>query len=86
MNLETIYESMGISSAGPLYISKVLHKTSIAVDERGTKAGAITAVEMEAGGAAPNPNTVYLTRPFLYMLVDLETNLPVFIGAVTTLK
>lgn len=80
------FSGMGISSAGPLYISKVLHKTSIAVDERGTKAGAVTAVAMEAGGAAPNPNTVYLTRPFLYMLVDLETNLPVFIGAVTTLK
>ena len=29
---------------------------------------------------------VYLDRPFLYMLVDRETNLPAFIGVVTANK
>jgi serpin B len=28
------------------------------------------------------PKTVYLDRPFVYMLIDCETNLPVFIGTV----
>ena len=67
----------------------MLHRTDISVDEKGTKAGAATAVEMPAGGADPTPAvvpTVYLDRPFLYLLVDLETNLPAFIGAVTTMK
>ncbi len=83
------FAAMGSSPNGPLYISRVLHKTYISVDEKGTKAGAATAVEMPAGGAGPDlrtPPRVYLDRPFLYILVDLETSLPVFIGAVTTME
>lgn len=81
------FAAMGSSSNGPLYISKVLHKTFISVDEKGTRAGAATAVAMDAGGAAPGMvPEVYLERPFLYLLVDLETNLPSFIGAVTTME
>lgn len=83
------FGAIGSSPNGPLYISKVLHKTYISVDEKGTKAGAATAVEMPAGGAEPTPvvvPTVYLDRPFLYMLVDLEANLPAFIGAVTAME
>ncbi len=52
--------------------------------KKGTKAGAATAVEMSATGAlVEEPKTVYLDRPFVYMLIDCETNLPLFIGAVT---
>lgn len=81
------FTSMGSSSDGPLYIGKVLHKTYLSVDEKGTRAGAATAVEMDAGGIMPETvPEVYLDRPFLYMLVDLETNLPAFIGAVTTME
>nr|WP_326171754.1 serpin family protein [uncultured Oscillibacter sp.] len=81
------FAAMGSSPNGPLYISKVLHKTYISVDEKGTKAGAATAVEMDRGGTAPGiVPTVYLDRPFLYLLVDLETGLPAFIGAVTTME
>jgi len=76
------FTGIGKSTAGNIFISRVLHKTYIAVDEKGTKAGAATVVEMEAG-AAPvvEPKTVYLDRPFVYMLIDCETNLPIFIGA-----
>jgi serpin B len=76
------FSGIGSSTEGPLYISRVLHKTFIAVDERGTRAGAATAVEMAAGSAAPQeePKTVILDRPFVYMLIDCETNLPFFIG------
>ena len=37
---------------------------------------------MEAGGAAMDPEykEVVLDRPFVYMLIDCETNLPFFIG------
>ena len=78
------FSCMGTSSIGPLFISAVLHRTCITVDERGTRAGAATAVEMSGGSAGMETvPTVYLNRPFLYMLVDRETNLPAFIGAVT---
>ncbi len=79
---------LGVSEMGPLFISQVIHKTYIEVDERGTKAGAATAVLADAG-AAPDPEpvpVVHLDRPFLYMLVDTETNLPAFIGAVTSME
>jgi serine protease inhibitor len=54
----------------------------ISVTEQGTKAGAATAVEMVAEGAAEiqEYREVVLDRPFIYMLIDCETNLPFFIG------
>ena len=63
-------------------INRVLHKTFISVTEQGTRAGAATAVEMVAEGAAEiiEYKEVVLDRPFVYMLIDCETNLPFFIG------
>ena len=63
-------------------INRVLHKTFISVSEQGTKAGAATAVEMAAEGAVEIEEfkEVVLDRPFVYMLIDCETNLPFFIG------
>lgn len=80
---------LGSSKLGPLFISQVLHKTHISVDEKGTQAGAATAVLAESGADAPEPEPipqVYLDRPFLYMLVDTEINLPAFIGVVTAME
>lgn len=75
------FSALGRSENGGIYISKILHKTRIAVDERGTKAGAVTAVEMGTTAMPPEePKTVSLDRPFVYMLIDCETNLPLFIG------
>lgn len=74
---------MGTSDLGNLYIGQVLHKTFIAVDERGTKAGAVTSVRMDNESAAAVPDKiqcVYLERPFVYLLIDCETGLPFFIG------
>lgn len=79
------FSGIGSSTDGNLYISKVLHKTFITVDEKGTKAGAATVVEMAAGSAMMEPEeikTVYLDRPFVYILIDCEVNLPVFMGTV----
>ena len=76
------FTGLGKSEAGNIFISRVIHKTYIAVDEKGTRAGAATVVENSAGSAAPaeEPKIVYLDRPFVYMLIDCETNLPIFIG------
>ena len=63
-------------------INRVLHKTFISVSEQGTRAGAATAVEMVAEGAMEivEFKEVVLDRPFVYMIIDCETNLPFFIG------
>ena len=53
------------------------------MDEQGTKAGAVTVVEMECGSAAPvEVKTVHLDRPFVCVIVDTNTNLPLFLGTV----
>ncbi len=66
-----------------IFISRVIHKTYISVNEKGTRAGAATAVEMTTESAMQDEKTVCLDRPFVYLLLDCETNLPLFIGAVT---
>lgn len=73
----------GISSDNGLYIGKVMHKTYIQVAEKGTRAGVATSVEMLNGSAEPEEiYEVYLNRPFIYMLIDLQSNTPLFIGTV----
>lgn len=79
------FSALGSSDEGNIFISRVLHKTFIQVDEAGTKAGAATAVEVMTESAAEYPHSVYLERPFVYMIVDMETRLPVFLGALTEL-
>ena len=79
------FTALGTSDEGNLYISNVFHKTFIQVDEAGTKAGAATAADMATESAAEYPHSVYLERPFVYMIVDRDTGLPVFLGVLTEL-
>ncbi len=66
-----------------LFISHVLHKTHIQLDEEGTKAAAATAAEMDVSGALPmGDKSIYFNRPFVYAIMDTETGLPVFMGTV----
>ncbi|MCR5305844.1 MAG: serine protease [Oscillospiraceae bacterium] len=69
------------------YISDVLHKTFIDVSETGTKAAAVTAVIMTNESAVMDPpKQIVLDRPFLFMILDNGTNLPLFIGAVKDIE
>ena len=76
------FSKMARSSRGNIYIGEALHKTFISVDELGTKAGAVTKVQMNDESAPMSEWVVNLNRPFVYMIVDNETNLPIFIGTV----
>ncbi|MGN0294206.1 MAG: serpin family protein [Lachnospiraceae bacterium] len=71
-------------SAG-IFISRVIHKTTISIDGNGTRAGAATAVEIAKESCMINTRSVRLTRPFLYLIIDQKTNTPVFMGIVTNL-
>jgi len=74
----------GMTTEERLRISRVLHEATIAVDEAGTEAAAATAVVVEAvsGGGLPS---VVLTadRPFFFIVHDIETAVPLFIGRVS---
>ena len=77
------FSEMAETESELLYISSVLHKTHIDVDTEGTKAAAVTAVEMADECVAEEPEDiryVILDRPFVYMIVETKTMLPVFIG------
>jgi serpin B len=78
------FSRMATSPGANLFISKVLHKTFISVDELGTKAGAVTSVGIAATGMPVEIKEVRLDRPFVYAIIDSATDLPVFIGVVMT--
>ena len=82
------FSILGKSKTGNIYINKIFHKTFISVSEKGTKAGAAASVEI-ANKMSINPiepKTVYLNRPFVYMLIDCNANIPFFIGTMTDVK
>lgn len=68
-----------ISSSG-LVLSDVVQRTRIELGAQGVKAGAATKAEVNLS-APLSDYSVVLDRPFLFMIVDNESNLPVFIGA-----
>jgi len=77
------FSELGISDMGNIYISLVRQKAVIAVDEKGTEAAAVTMVTQKATSAAPpkeEPIDVFFDKPFLYMIVDVEQQMPVFMG------
>ena len=77
------FSSLGTAADGNIYIDQVIHKTYIKVGEKGTRAGAATVVAMNKAeaGEPVEPKRVYLDRPFVYMIIDCENNVPIFIGA-----
>ncbi len=81
------FGGIGIAGEEPLRISRVIHKTYISVAEKGTKAGAAAEVDIDPEeGFDIRPKEVYLNRPFLYMIVDTENNIPFFIGTMMDVK
>lgn len=80
------FSEMATYDGGNLCIGRVLHQTRIEVDKQGTKAAAATEVGIVSGladASVPSQHTVILDRPFVYMIVDMEQEIPVFIGVMT---
>lgn len=77
----------GITKKEPLMVNAVIQKAFIKVDRNGTKAAAVSAMCVTAG-CAPDFESIKLVeldRPFVYAIVDRESGLPVFSGAVNKL-
>jgi len=67
-----------------VYISEVMHKTYIDVNEKGTEAAAATSIEMSAT-SAPQPEEMFemiVDRPFVFTIDDKESGETLFIGAI----
>jgi serine protease inhibitor len=78
------------ASADPaekLYISKVLHKAFVEVNEKGTEAAAATAVMMPKKEAAPREVPFFPTfkadRPFVFLIRHVRTGSILFLGRMT---
>lgn len=72
--------------ADPIVVAKVLHQATVTVDEHGTEAAAATAVIMEATaapGSVDEPVKVVVDRPYLWVIQDLQTGTPLFVGRIT---
>lgn len=83
------FTRMGTSEQGPLYLGGVLHKTFVDVNEEGTRAAAATVIQMDGAAAPGGPieyHEVILDRPFVYLIVDLRCDLPVFVGTVMSVE
>ena len=72
----------GIKSSKDLYITDVLHKAFVSVDESGTEAAAATAVVVGITSAPAEPLEVKVDHPFLFLIRDTETGTILFIGRV----
>ncbi len=72
---------MGSGPNGELYLSEVYQKVKIIVDEEGTEAAAVTEAAAAEESAMEFPTEIYFDRPFLYAVVEMETGLPLFLGA-----
>ncbi|CAH1196908.1 hypothetical protein PAECIP111892_02366 [Paenibacillus auburnensis] len=75
----------GLADTGtPIFISSIIHKTYIEVNESGTEAAASTLVGMDAGAAPPaeEPFEMTVNRPFIYIIQDIQTGVWLFMGAI----
>jgi serpin B len=72
----------GMTGNKDLFISDVIHKAFVSVDEAGTEAAAATAVIMELTAMPEEPIEVTLDRPFIFLIRDIETGAILFIGRV----
>lgn len=72
----------GMSERDDLYISAVVHKAFVTVDEKGTEAAAATAVIVGVTSARLSDLTLTVDRPFIFMIRDIPTGQILFIGRV----
>ena len=87
LGMETAFEEGGFHNIAELphdpFISNIFHKTFIEVNEAGTEAAAVTAVEYSDKASADG---FFATRPFVFVIRDDRTGSILFIGKVENPK
>jgi serpin B len=73
----------GMTGNPELFISDVVHKAFVAVDEAGTEAAAATAVIVGTTSVPTEPPVeVTIDHPFIFLIRDIETGAILFVGRV----
>jgi len=72
----------GIDDNRDLYITNVLHKAFISVNENGTEAAAATAVIVGTTGMPSPPVEISIDHPFIFMIRNNSTGAILFLGRV----
>jgi serpin B len=75
-----------INSKGGLFISKVKHKTFIAVNEEGTEAAASTSVGISLTSVAPSSVEFHADHPFLFFITEEDSGAILFMGQLSDPK
>jgi len=66
-----------------LYVSGVLHKTFLKMDEEGTEAAGVTVVAISTTSVGPpEPPTIVFNQPYLLILKEKDTGAILFIGKI----
>jgi serine protease inhibitor len=75
----------GVAMTGSreLFISEVVHKAYVDVQEEGSEAAAATAVVMERLSAKVSSHVFRADHPFVFVIRDLRSNSILFMGRVT---
>ena len=82
-SLPPIADFSGMTGKKDLFISNVLHKAFVAVDEKGTEAAAATAVGMTTT-AIPKPPVIFRAdHPFVFFIKDNRSGSILFMGRLT---
>jgi serpin B len=77
----------GMNGKRNLFISAVIHKAYVDVNEEGTEAAAATAVTVTLTSVTPAPIPVFRAdHPFLFLIRDNDSGSILFIGRLTNLK
>lgn len=71
-----------INRDGGLFISRVIHKTFVDVNEEGTEAAAVTSVEVGRTSVDPTEVRMWVNRPFILAIREHHTGSILFIGKV----
>jgi serine protease inhibitor len=67
---------------GGLCISKVKHKTFVDVNEEGTEAAGVTSIEFINTTIGPQPITMRINRPFVFMIRENKSQTILFMGKI----
>jgi len=74
----------GITTSEQLFITSALHKAFVDVNEEGTEAAAVTAIEVGIISIDPNPPPTFVAdHPFIFVIQNNETGHILFIGKMT---
>lgn len=73
-------EFSGMFTEGNMWLTNVIHKTYIKVDEEGTEAAAITASAMAGSARPPEPIPVKFNKPFYFVIMDNANGEALFVG------